>query len=59
MLKLLVEFLIDLIKNSISAILYDINGIKIYQSGFIVNCIIIEDIFGGTALNSHQTVDVS
>ena len=29
---------------------------KIYQSGFVVNSIIIENIFGGTTLNFLQTV---
>ena len=55
MLMLLVGFLIDLIKNSISAIsyMYIIGSIiKIYQSGFIVINVIIENIFSGTTLNS-------
>ena len=62
MLKLLVGFLIDLIKDSMSVISYVyISGsiyIKIYQSGFVVICIITKDVFGGTALNSLQIVDV-
>ena len=47
MLKLLVGFLIDLIKNSMSAIsyVYISGNIKIYQSGFVVICIIIKDVF--------------
>ena len=64
MLKLLVGFLTDLIKNNISAISYVyISGsiiiIKIYQSGFIIICIHIEAVFRGTVSSSLQTVDVS
>ena len=59
-----------MIKNSISAISYVYIGGGILrfiminlnilpQSEFIVICIIIEDTFGDTALNSLQAVDVS
>ena len=56
------EFLIDLIKNNISGISYAyINGsiLRFISLKFIVICIIIEDVFGGIAFNSLQTVDVS
>ena len=46
MLKLLAGFLIDLIKNISGRIL------RFIKSRFVVICIIIENIFGGTALNS-------
>ena len=52
-------FLTDLIKNSIiSNFIHVAILLVIYQFGFVVISIIIEDIFGGMMLNSLQTVDI-
>ena len=52
-------FLTDLIKNNIISNFIHVAVLAvIYQSGFVVISIIIENIFGGMMLNSLQTVDI-